>query len=160
MKISREWLLEFVDFTDLSTSEFSELITTRVAEVDATFAIGAPLAQAIAGEILEVSIHPSKPKLSLVKVGDGKKVFSVVSSAPDLAIGTLVAFVPPGGKIKKTDKNASDEILEEILIDVVEREVAGEISQGALVTEAELGLSSHHETVFHLDGLGFKAGIF
>ena len=34
MKISRNWLNDFVDCEDLDAEQFSELITVRVAEVD------------------------------------------------------------------------------------------------------------------------------
>lgn len=37
MKISRNWIADYVDFSELSNEAFEDLITTRVAEVDAVF---------------------------------------------------------------------------------------------------------------------------
>ena len=63
MKISREWLSDYVDLSSLSSAEFSEIVTTRVAEVDEVFEIGAALESALVAQIIEVKKHPKKREL-------------------------------------------------------------------------------------------------
>lgn len=147
MKISREWLLEFVDFSDLSEGEYSDLISTRVAEVEECYQLGEPFSYAIVAKILSVSSHPSKESLSILNVHTGSETVQVVCGASNVREGAFVAYVPPGGKIRKGEKAAEDEELIEIEV----REVQGIKSCGVLLSESELGLSTNHDGIILLD---------
>ena len=59
MKISRSWLEDYVRFDGLKGQEFAEVITTRVAEVDAYEVIAAPVDKAVVVELLKVEPHPT-----------------------------------------------------------------------------------------------------
>lgn len=145
MKISRRWLEDYVEFDTLEGSDFAELITTRVAEVDAYEVVGQPAAQAIVVDIVSVKPHPDKEKLSVVVINDGSQNIEVVCGAPNVrdAVNSKAAYVAPGGTIFPggAEQGAQVEI----------REVAGFKSCGVLASEADLQLSSAHEGVLLLD---------
>ena len=78
MRISREWLSDYVDFDDLDAASFSEVITTRVAEVDALETLGDPLVDAVVVKITKVRSHPEKSGLKLATVTTGTTEVEVV----------------------------------------------------------------------------------
>jgi phenylalanyl-tRNA synthetase beta chain len=143
MKISREWLLEFVDFSDIPFEEVTDLITTRVAEIEEVYTVGAPCDHAIVVKVEEVSSHPTKDNLTVVKVSDGKSSYQVVCSAPNVRKGMLTTYVPVGGVVRKASLLAEEEELRTI----VKGEVQGVMSEGTLVSESELGVSSLHKGI-------------
>ena len=68
MKISKAWLEDYVDCSDLSAAELEDIITTRVAEVDEIITVGAPIADAVAVTVESVSPHPEKDKLVVAEI--------------------------------------------------------------------------------------------
>ena len=142
MRISRNWLSDFVDFDDLGQDEFAELLTTRVAEVEGVFTVAAPLDTAVVAWIEAVRRHPEKENLSLVSLslGNGEKV-EVVCGAPNCSSGQFAVYVPPGCSVVHAATAAGEP---EKLLKVEERAVAGVMSRGVLVSEAELGLTDDH----------------
>ncbi|HMO17229.1 MAG TPA: phenylalanine--tRNA ligase subunit beta [Oligoflexia bacterium] len=149
MKISREWLLEFVDFSDLSGEDFSELITTRVAEVEECYKVGTPIESAEVAEILEFSPHPERNKLSVVRLATLAGVQTLVCGANNLKNGAQVLYAPPGSSVRKPGRPAE----EEELVTVEAREFAGIMSVGMILSESELGISPDHEGILLLNEL-------
>ncbi|MCB0345686.1 MAG: phenylalanine--tRNA ligase subunit beta [Bdellovibrionales bacterium] len=151
MKISRSWLEDYVRFDGLKGQEFAEVITTRVAEVDAYEVIAAPVDKAVVVELLKVEPHPDKDNLSIVTVSDGKDRFDVVCGAPNVkgAQGRKAAYLAPGGLIYPGGSEKA--------VEVEIREVSGFQSVGVLASEADLQLSGMHEGVLLLDDSA-KAG--
>lgn len=147
MKISREWLLEFVDFADVPEDEFAELITTRVAEIEEYYTVGAPVSHALIGKVTSVKPVPDKEKLSLVSVYLGDETAEVICGAPNVREGALVCYVPPGGKIRKSEKSAE----EEELISVETKSFGSVSSHGVLLSSSELGIGVQHEGILLLD---------
>ena len=143
MRISKNWLSDFLDLEDLCTEEFERLVTTRVAEVDEVIEVGRPLKAAIWVKILDISKHEKRDKLSLVKVSDGKNEFQLLSAAPGLERGSTVAFIPPG-EVFYEEKCA------ELLV-VEPRDIAGVNSSGLLVSLRELEVCDEHEEVLVLE---------
>ena len=148
MKISRNWLSDFVDFDDLSPERFVELITTRVAEVDSVFTAASPLDQALAAVVKKVSPHPSKANLKISLADIGGTEVSVVCGAPNCREGMLTAYVPPGACIVAAGSGVGEE---QKLIQVEEREISGVKSCGVFLSEAELGLSGEHQGIIELN---------
>ncbi|MCB0324452.1 MAG: phenylalanine--tRNA ligase subunit beta, partial [Bdellovibrionales bacterium] len=143
MRISRTWLSDWVDFDDLSAEQFEELITTRVAEVDAVHVGGVGLQHAVAAHVVAADSHPTKSALTIATIAVGDAQVQVVCGAPNCRVGMVTAYVPPGGVVVKPGGEGAQEI--------VVREVAGVVSHGILVSEAELGIGPSHEGILELE---------
>lgn len=140
MRISRAWLSDYVDFDDISDERLSDLITTRVAEVDGARQVAVALNHAIAAHVLDVRACDNK--LSVVRLSIGDSEVQVVCGAPNCRAGMLAAYVPPGGFVVVDEEQKT--------LQVEARDVHGVHSAGMLVSEAELGLSALHVGVFEL----------
>ena len=137
MKISRNWLEDYIDLSSVSNERLEEILTTRVAEVEDMQVVCPALGQAVVVDCLSFKEHPQKENLTLVTVSDGKKELEIVcgdkncvNQSKAVLVG-LGASVFQGGNIDKK-------------IQIEEREVAGVLSKGVLVSEAELGLTDDH----------------
>ncbi|MCD8481965.1 MAG: hypothetical protein LR015_04365 [Verrucomicrobia bacterium] len=74
MKISRNWLQDYVDLADKTTTEIEYALTMIGFEVENIEHKGlAPLSHVVVGEILSYEQHPNADRLSVcqVDVGDG-----------------------------------------------------------------------------------------
>jgi len=142
MKISRQWLEDFVDLTEFSDERLEELITTRVAEVEGVELSAEPLAHAVVARVLKVERHPESKKLSLVTIDNGSDQRQVVCGASNVCDGLITAFVAPGG-IVSDGKGGKFEISV--------RKVAGVESPGILVSASELDIAPDGEGIIELD---------
>jgi len=142
MKISKDWLSDYLDLSALSDAELENIITTKVAEVDGIEHVGEIAATAEVAVVKDVKPHPSKESLKQVTVGLGKDEVAVVCGAPNVVQGMLTAYIPVGQNVINT-KDGS-------LFIVEEREVAGVKSNGILVSEAELGFGADHSGLIDL----------
>jgi phenylalanyl-tRNA synthetase beta chain len=133
MKVSLEWLNDYVDLEGLSEKDISHALTMVGFEVEGIERAGLPkLDHVVVGEILSFKQHPNADRLSVcdVDVGDGE-VRSIVCGAKnfrqnDRVIVALPGAVLPGNfKIKKS-------------------KLRGEVSMGMMCSERELGLGDDH----------------
>ena len=93
----------------------------------------------VVGEVLETEKHPNADKLTLCKVNVGDATLSIVCGAPNVTAGQKVcvarigAIIPNGGfEIKKS-------------------KIRGELSEGMICAEDELGLSDNHSGIMVLN---------
>lgn len=133
MRISFNWLSDYLDLSGVSPAEFAEVITTRVAEVESVERSGGGLGPAHIVQVLSVKSHPRKQNLIVCELSGGA---TVVCGDVTVKKGQFVAYLPPGGEIvAQGDRPARK---------VESREIEGVLSAGLLVSEAELGLSTEH----------------
>ncbi len=140
MKVSLEWLNDYVDLTGKSVKEISHALTMVGFEVEGVESAGLQkLEHVVVGEILSFKQHPNADRLSVceVDVGDGE-TRSIVCGAKnfrqnDRVIVALPGAVLPGDfKIKKS-------------------KLRGEVSMGMMCSERELGLGDDHDGISILD---------
>ncbi|MHB9155692.1 MAG: phenylalanine--tRNA ligase subunit beta [Endomicrobiales bacterium] len=135
MKISYNWLKEFVEFNQ-TPDELAALLFSLGLETTVISKSGG-WEQVITAKVLEVSKHPQADRLSLCKVTDGTNTYSVVCGAPNVAAGQTVplarigASLPGGFKIKKA-------------------KIRGVESEGMICSEKELGLSNESSGIMVL----------
>ncbi|MCP4297166.1 MAG: phenylalanine--tRNA ligase subunit beta [Proteobacteria bacterium] len=131
MKISLNWVKEFVEFPDLSAEELARTITLSVCEVEGYEETGTHLNQVIVAEVTKIEPHPNADKLKLVTVNMGQEQ-KVVCGAQNFVVGDKIPYVgigavlPGGLKIKAAS-------------------IRGVESCGMLCAEDELGFSDDHE---------------
>ena len=134
MQISRNWLADYLDLSGLSAADYSELVTTKVAEVDGTETAGEPLEWAIAALIKKAVRHPKKENLKVCTIATGAGDVEVVCGAPNCREGLLTAYLPVGAKALSLHGPVTVEA----------RAFDGCVSNGVLVSEQELGVSADH----------------
>ena len=94
MKISIEWLKEFINFSQ-SSEKIADTLTMLGLEAEC-IDNSSNINGVIVGEVKKCSKHPNADSLSICEVSDGKKIFSVVCGAPNVSKDQKVAFAPVG----------------------------------------------------------------
>jgi len=101
-------------------------------------------------EVKNFSLHPDADKLSICEVDVGVKKLNIVCGAKNFKNGDRVAVALPGAVING--------------ITIKKSEIRGQVSEGMMCSEMELGLSSDSEGIMILDsncivGEGFAKSI-
>jgi len=137
MKISLDWIKDFVQLPDLSPEEMGVRFTLSTCEVEGVEETNAHMTQISVVEITKVETHPEADKLHLVSFETGSGERRVVCGAPNVAPGKKVPFAPvgttlPGGFTLEPKK------------------IRGIMSEGMLCAEDELGLGEGHDGLLEL----------
>ncbi|HWZ58320.1 MAG TPA: phenylalanine--tRNA ligase subunit beta [Gemmatimonadaceae bacterium] len=137
MNASLEWLSAFVD-SGLSGTQMRDLLTARVATVDAVEALRADLAPIVVGEVLTAERHPDSDHLwiTTVDVG-GEAPLDVICGAPNVRVGVRYPFAPVGATMPDGMR-------------IERRKIRGRLSNGMLCSARELGLGTEHEGILPL----------
>jgi phenylalanyl-tRNA synthetase beta chain len=138
VKISYEWLGDFVDLADVSPKDAADVLTRLGIEVESLTIVD--LSQILIGKVLEQQKHPkSRDDLWVhqVDIGGGR-VQQIIAGAPNAVPGSLVPVAMPGttvpnGKLVK-DMN-----------------IAGYKASGMLCSADELLLGDDHSGILILD---------
>ncbi|MEW5934149.1 MAG: phenylalanine--tRNA ligase subunit beta, partial [Bacillota bacterium] len=96
MRVPMGWLREYVDIP-WDAGELAERLTWAGLKVESVEEVGEELAGLVAARILEIRPHPRSSGLWLCRLEDGEAVRQVVTGAPGLAAGQVVAYARPGG---------------------------------------------------------------
>lgn len=137
MKVTYNWLNEFVDF-DLSASELGDLLTMLGLEVEGVEHLGGDLDEVVVARVIEKNQHPNADKLSLCKVDDGRgELLSVVCGAQNFKQGDTVALARIGAVLPGDFK-------------IKRSKIRGEESFGMLCSEKELGLADESDGIMVL----------
>jgi len=136
MKISLNWLKDFVDF-DLSPEELAATLTALGLEATVE-SKPYDFQGVVVGRI--TGIHPVKgtEHLTSCVVETGTEILAIVCGAPNVKKGALVpvarigATLPGGKKVKKA-------------------KIRGQVSSGMICAEDELGLSDDHSGIIILE---------
>jgi len=132
MRISYEWLGDYLDTGGLSPQEAADLLTMTGTKVESVQVID--LAAIIVGRVLEQKDHPRSNKplwIHQVDIGGGK-VIQIIAGAPNAVAGTLVPVALPGTKVPSGTV-------------VRDGKIAGELAQGMLCSADELLLGEERE---------------
>jgi len=133
VKLSLEWLSEFVDLAGIATSTLAEELTVHTAEVEGWETLRRNVDGVIVGSVTHAAqLATVDHAMWAVRVNVGACEYETVCAAPNVRVGMKVAFAPPGTKL------AGNKLVESAT--VYSRE-----SRGVLCSAAELGLSTSHE---------------
>ena len=128
MKISWQWIEEFFPHPQSCTAQVgAQILTAQGLEVEGLDSWGDLDPLIVVARVVEKRPHPGADRLSLCRVSTGHAVFSVVCGAANVAQGGLYPFAQigarlPGGMVIKPAR------------------LRGELSEGMLCSETELGL--------------------
>jgi len=137
MIVTRKWLEEFIDLSDVSSEEIIATLNRIGQEVEGYKKIEIPQ-NVVIGEVIECNKHPNADKLNICKVNVGEEELQIVCGASNVAAGqyvpvALIGAVLPGEfKIKKA-------------------KLRGIESCGMICAGREIGLPDFHEGILVLD---------
>ena len=141
MKLSFDWLSEFVDLEGLSAAQVAEKLTMGAFEVEEVTPVGAEITgPLVLGEILEINPHPNASKIRLTKtrVAPGAEPLEIVCGAANIEVGHRIAVALDGACVV----NRHDGSKLEIKISTIR----GVKSNGMLCSAAELGIATDDTT--------------
>ncbi|MCY0969395.1 phenylalanine--tRNA ligase subunit beta [Chryseobacterium wangxinyae] len=152
MKISNNWLKDYIK-TELKSERIGEFLTDIGLEVEGIEkfeSVKGSLEGIVVGKVLTCEKHPNADKLkkTTVDVGNGK-VLDIVCGAPNVAAGQTVPVAVVGTKIY--DKTGN-------FFEIKAAKIRGEVSQGMICAEDELGLSDDHGGIMVLDETKYEVG--
>ena len=143
MKISYNWVKDYLKI-DLEPSKVAEILTGIGLEIEGMEeweSVKGGLKGVVIGEVLKCRKHPDADKLSVATVNIGGPLpLQIVCGAPNVAAGQKVAVATTG-----TTLYMGTETLE-----IKKSKIRGELSEGMICAEDELGLGNDHEGIMVL----------
>jgi phenylalanyl-tRNA synthetase beta chain len=137
MNASVNWLSAFAE-SGLSPEALRDLLTARVATVDAVEPLGADLTGIVVGRVTAAARHPDSDHLWITQVdAGGAEPLQVVCGAANVAVDVLYPFAPVGTTMPNGMK-------------IERRKIRGELSNGMLCSARELLLGGDHEGILAL----------
>ena len=138
MRVSQEWLSEFVDLDGLTSKRIDELLTLSGTEVERVSEFARGLDEVVVAEVVELGRMEGSDHLWLAKVRvPGEEPVEVVCGAPNLTMGARVAWGRPGSELPGGMK-------------LGQRRIRGVVSNGMICAPDELGLGQDHQGVLLL----------
>ena len=91
MILSRKWLNEFVDVSDISDREFDEAMTLSGSKVETVTALDESLKNVVVGKILSMEKHPDSDHMWICQIDVGQaEPTQIVTGAWNIHVGDLV----------------------------------------------------------------------
>lgn len=140
MKISIQWLNEWIEVADIDPQELAHRLTMAGLEVEGIDYPGHGHDDIVVGKILEIREHPKADRLVICEVDAGEgKPRQIVCGAKNMVEGDLVPVALPGAEPPGID------------FAIGTRKVMGVESSGMLCSGDELGLPSDVDGLMILD---------
>ena len=104
MRVTYNWLKQYMDLSDITPEQIAEILTRGGLEVEGMEKV-ASASDLVIGKVLECVNHPDSDHLHICQVDTGNGVRQIVCGAPNVAAGqkvivALPGCVLPGGEIK------------------------------------------------------------
>jgi phenylalanyl-tRNA synthetase beta chain len=136
MKISKRWIEQFVDISDIDIDALVNKLTMAGFEVDTVTKISENK-DVVVGLIKEVKPLLKSEHLKVCLVSDGKNDYNVVCGASNVSKGLIVPFAKPGAKLFNN-------------LEIRETEIMGAKSEGMICSLEELGLEENSSGIMAL----------
>ncbi len=144
MKISYNWLKEYVDI-EIPPQEVAKLLTAcglEVESIEKFESLKGGLNGVIIGEVKSKIKHPDADKLSITTVDIGASdLLHIVCGAPNVETGQKVLVATIGTTLYSGEESFV----------IKKSKIRGEISEGMICAEDELGLGNSHAGIMILD---------
>ncbi len=144
MKISYNWLREYLDF-DAGAEELSAILTSLGLEVEGIeewVSVRGGMKGVVVGRVLTCGKHPDADRLSVTTVDvGGTEPLHIVCGAPNVAAGQLVPVAVTGSMVFHGNEQ----------FEIKRSKIRGQLSEGMICAEDELGIGTDHEGIIVLD---------
>jgi len=153
MKISYNWLKNYIKL-DVDPNSLSTILTDIGLEVEAMEkyqSVKGGLEGIVVGKVISCERHANADKLSVTTVDIGREeLLPIVCGAPNVAAGQKVVVATVGTTLYDGDDSFK----------IKKAKIRGEVSEGMICAEDELGLGESHEGIMILPEdteIGLKA---
>jgi phenylalanyl-tRNA synthetase beta chain len=144
MKISYNWLKNYIS-TDIDPEKISNILTDSGLEIDGMQkiqTIKGGLEGLVVGEVLTKEKHPDADKLNCTTINvGGEEALNIVCGATNLEVGQKVVVATIG-----TTLYAGEDSFK-----IKKSKIRGQLSEGMICAEDEIGLGKGHEGIMVLD---------
>lgn len=145
MKISYQWLQQFLDIPT-TPEETSDLLTfggLEVEKLERVQSVPGGLEGIVVGEVKATQTHPNADRLRTceVEVGDGT-ILPIVCGAPNVLPGQKVVIATVGATLYPLEGDS---------FQIKKSKIRGEVSEGMICAEDEIGLGESHDGIMVLD---------
>jgi phenylalanyl-tRNA synthetase beta chain len=144
MKISYSWLKQFIQ-TDKTPQEISLILTDiglEVESLETVQPIVGGLEGLVIGHVLECVQHPNADRLRVTKVDVGTgELLQIVCGAPNVAAGQKVVVATVGTTVFPNEGEP---------FKINKSKIRGEVSEGMICAEDEIGLGASHAGIMVL----------
>lgn len=138
MKLSYEWIKQYLPEMNLSPNEVAELLTSLGLEVDSCAAVATDFTKVVVGKIIAVEPHPDADRLQLCSVDIGENdPLAIVCGAANARADINVAVALVGANLGNNFK-------------IKKSKIRGQLSYGMLCSEQELGLAKKSSGILEL----------
>ncbi len=145
MNISYNWLKQFINLP-WDAEKTGELLTDLGLEVEGIedfSSVKGGLAGVVIGHVLECDPHPNADRLKITKVDVGEgKILQIICGAPNVSKDQKVAVATIGTTLYDSEENPWT---------IKKGKIRGEISEGMICAEDELGLGESKDGIMVLD---------
>ncbi len=143
MKISYNWLKQYLEIQE-TPEVLGKILVNLGLEVEGLErwqSVKGGLEGFVVGHVLECGKHPNADKLSITKVDIGAgDPLHIVCGAPNVAAGQKVIVATLGTKIYSAEE----------VFEIKKSKIRGELSEGMICAEDELGIGTSHEGIMVL----------
>ncbi len=142
MIFTTNWLRDYVEF-DTTPEDLADRLTMSGLEVESVTYPGKGFENVVIAQILDIKPHPDATKLSLCDVTDGENQYKIVCGASNMKPGDKVALAKIGTKLPPGPKFPEG-------LTIKKAKIRGEVSEGMLCAEDELGIGEESEGIMIL----------
>ena len=133
MQVSLNWLNEFVDLSNVETSQIAHELTMSGLEVEGYQDVKPMFTNIKTVKIEKIDNHPNSDRLHLVTVNTGSGLKTVVCGARNIQEGQIVPYASVGSQV--LDRKSGE------MFTLTPAVIRGVESQGMLCSADELGVS-------------------
>lgn len=145
MKISLNWLSSYIELNE-SPEEIADLLTQSGLEVEGVSRfepIKGGLEGLVIGEVVSCDKHPDADRLKVTTVNIGLDApVPIVCGAPNVAAGQKVIVATVGATLYPSEGEP---------FKIKKSKIRGEVSEGMICAEDEIGLGESHDGIMVLD---------
>ena len=130
MNLSKNWLSDFVDVSDINVKDYCDRMTDTGSKVEGYEILGEDIENVIVARIVSIAPHENSDHLQICQVDTGSKIEQIVTGAQNIFEGAIVPAAIPVAKLPGN-------------IVIKPGKLRGVESNGMLCSMGELGLTEN-----------------
>ena len=140
MNLSKNWLSDFVDVSDIETKDYCDRMTDTGSKVECFEELGADIENVVVARIVKIEPHENSDHLQICQVDIGTETVQIVTGAQNVFEGAIVPAAIPVAKLPGN-------------ITIKAGKLRGVESKGMLCSIAELNLTENDMPGKAADGI-------
>ena len=144
MQVNLNWIKDYVDWEgDVDSDGLLDLIARRLGEIESVVDLADKYRSIEVVRVAGVEPFPDHDRIRVAKLETGQGPQTVICGAANLEAGCWALWLPVGGAVPATWSSSKPAVLDA-------KEIGGVVSQGMLLSPAELDWGSDHDGIVML----------